>query len=74
MISTVGHDRKLQIAEGIKRFFSEGYVCWSKDNLMKVFGGELKEIDMLLLKDWEKNGFISICYESDCYIEIIKVS
>lgn len=74
MISEIEHEKKLVITAGIKRFFSEGYVCWSEDNIKKLFGGELSDADMQLLNDWEKKGFISIKKENDCFIEVLKIS
>lgn len=73
MISEVEHKKKLVVEAGIKRFFSEGYVLWSEYNIKKLFGGELSDADIRLLKDWEKKGFIAIKKNKDCFIEVLKI-
>ncbi len=73
MFSKVNHRKKDKVIAGFRRFYSEGYVFWSKKNLEKLFEGELSYMDMQLLDDLEKNGFIVIKGKVDDYIEVIKL-
>ncbi len=56
------------IIAGINRFFSEGYIVWSKVNLEKLFKGD---IDNTLLKKWESSGVIKILGDENRYIEVV---
>jgi len=70
-----GFARKARIVEaGIARFYSEGYTCWSRENLDKVFSPEWtvgSEEVQGLLDEWELQGMIRRVGTDNCYIEIL---
>ncbi len=68
--------KKVEIMKaGIDRFYSEGYVRWSRINFEKLLQPELTPNDpkvQELLHEWEKMGVIRVVGTDDCYIEILK--
>ncbi|WP_411991489.1 hypothetical protein [Agarivorans sp. DSG3-1] len=72
MFSEVNHPKKVRVISGLKRFYTEGYIYWSNENLEKLFGGELSDIDMLLLQDLQEKGFISMKCDEECCIEVLR--
>lgn len=66
---------KVRIATaGITRFYSEGYTCWSRENLEKLFSPdwalESEEVQGLL-DEWERHGMIRRVGDDHCYIEVL---
>lgn len=68
----------LKILEsGFKRFYSEGYSKWSKDNLVAAIQSvdSAKNISdpevQNILKELENKGLIILRYKQDCYLEVL---
>lgn len=63
---------------GISRFYSEGFICWSKADVMGAINprGEKHDLQEPLvqgvLKDLEAQGLIKIIGRDDFYLEILR--
>jgi hypothetical protein len=66
----------LDIAKaGIDRFYSEGYVRWSRENFQRLLGHKVDIEDPCIqsaLRAWEEIGVIRLVGQDDCYIEVLK--
>ena len=59
------------IKAGIERFYSEGYIKWSKKNFLKLFSKDVDINDpaiISVLKEWEKNGIIRFVGKDEVYL------
>ena len=62
-------ERDIQVViSGINRFFGEGYIFWSKENMEKIFKGN---IDEKILKEWENIGLIKILGGKERYVKVV---
>ena len=68
--------KRMEIVKaGIDRFFSEGYLQWSRDNFRKLLGSELHLEDdrvVFTLYGWEDAGIVQFVGEDDPYIEVLR--
>lgn len=63
------------IKAGIERFYSEGYIKWSKKNFLKLFNEDIDINDpeiISVLEEWEKNGIIRFVGKDEVFIEVLK--
>lgn len=75
-MSNVDVRKRLRILKrGIDRFFSEGYVRWSKNDLQKTLGFDLDVDDdriTFTLLAWQDAGIINLVSSEECILEILK--
>ena len=58
----------------INRFYSEGFVSWSKSQLAVELDGaiDLEDSDLqAALQDWDRNGAIKLHREESLYLEVL---
>jgi|GEM_PF-2897929 hypothetical protein len=63
------------IKAGIERFYSEGYIKWSKKNFLNLFNEDIDINDpelISILQEWEKNGIIRFVGKNEVFIEVLK--
>jgi len=64
------YSKKKMLENGINRFYSEGSLVWSKDDIIKH---ELTVEEVIpWLREWEKKGYIKINGKDDNFFEVLK--
>jgi len=65
-----GYDKKKMLKGRIHRFYSEGYIVWKKEDILKH---ELTiEESLPWIKEWEQKGYIKFIGEDDKYFKVLK--
>jgi len=72
------HDvrKRLQVARaGIDRFFSEGYLQWSRDSFQRLLGPDVSLDDdrvLFTLYGWEDAGIVQFVGNDEIYVEVVR--
>lgn len=68
--------RRLQVARaGIDRFFSEGYLQWSRDSFQRLLGPDVSLDDdrvIFTLYGWEDAGIVQLIGEDEAYLTVLR--